>query len=149
MAKSDRLIDKITFHFCFAKCFRIFDVTTLVISFVEAMPPEILKSSKFKFSFSSLIYKKFWTAKRFTMDDQAPPDTWIFWAGSFPWDVGWNLLLNLKSRPSRENRIRIPLFWSARINLHRSRRRTEDIRIIWMKKVAKNLQKYQLTEYRQ
>jgi len=59
MAKSDRLIDKITFHFCFAKCFRIFDVTTLVISFVEAMPPEILKSSKFKFSFSSLIYKNF------------------------------------------------------------------------------------------
>lgn len=57
MAKSDRLIDKITFHFCFAKCFRIFDVTTLVISFVEAMPPEILKNSKFKFLFSSMISK--------------------------------------------------------------------------------------------
>ena len=137
MAKSDRLIDTITFHFCFAKCFRIFDVTTLVISFVEAMPPEILKNYKFEFSFSSLISKNSGQQRRFTMDDPAPPDTWIFWAGSFPWDVGWNLWLNLKSRPSRENRIRIPLFWSARINLHRSRRRTEDIRIIWMKRVGK------------
>lgn len=62
MAKSDRLIDKITFHFCFAKCFRIFDVTTLVISFVEAMPPEILKI-QIQILVFFLDFKKFWTTK--------------------------------------------------------------------------------------
>ena len=67
-----------------------------------------------------------------TMDDRARLYMWIFWAGFFPWGVWWNPLLNLKSRPSRESRIRTQLSWSARINLHLIRRRKEDTRRVWI-----------------
>ena len=122
-----------TFHFCFAKCFRIFDVTTLVISFVEAMPPEILKNKIPSLWRSLPWFQSFYKRqKRLTMDDPARRGTWISLADFFPWGVWWSPWLNLKFRPSKESRTHIPLFWFARINLHRSRRRKADIRIIWM-----------------